>query len=492
MRRVILRIFGHRAPIVRLPRLPRQVIVIALSINIAALALIIPYLVSEWVNRNLRETVAQAAVLSQLTDMQEMAMGDTQALRFIGYERVVEKQARQEIIRNWLIIDPPQAPAPDLFDLTNAGVLNEMGNVTRILRAPREAVFAITDGPQAGLAANETVRVLTTYAMWQDYVKALLTRVGVTIIGVCLIFTLVFRVVFRRLMLQSLDDLFVRLYGSTVLKDGPADMEASGARDNLLASLDNFQHRMRRHVDEQARLASLGAGVSFLAHGLRNLLASLTLNAEQLSDMPGEKEQRIGRRLTAAIEQALSLVDWAALYTSDKRDNLQVDAQLLKPVIADALNFARLHDPNRRTALVNRCPENVHVVAEEKLMFRVIYNLVLNAMQAMKGQNGAQHVILDAQSDDEKCEIFITDSGPGLPGGQSGALLVPHIGLRPDGTGLGLKIVVDLLSWHGGRVDIEHSNARGTRFKITVPHKSPGAPRDEELALATGINERST
>ena len=488
-----MRIFGHRTSIVRLPRLPRQVIVIALSINIAALALIIPYLVGEWVNRTLRETVAQAAVLSQLTDMQEMAMGDTQALRFIGYERILEKEAGPNITRNWLISDPPDAPTPYLFDLTDTHILSEMGNMARILRGPRNSVFAIADGPQAGLAANETVRVLTTYAMWQDYVMALLTRVGLTVIGVCLIFAVVFRVVFRRLMLQSLDDLFVRLYGSTVLEDAPADMQADmqvdGARDNLLASLDNFQQRMRRHVDEQARLASLGAGASFLAHDLRNLLASLTLNAEQLSDMPGEKEQRIGHRLTAAIEQALSLVDWAALYTSDKRDNLEVEAQPLKPVIADALNFARLHDPNRRTALVNRCPDLVHVVAEEKLMFRVIYNLVLNAMQAMKGQSGAQHVILDAQSDDEKCEIFITDSGPGLPGGQTGALLVPHIGLRPDGTGLGLKIVVDLLSWHGGRVDIEHSNARGTRFKITVPHKSPGAPRDDELAAGDGASE---
>ena len=204
--------------------------------------------------------------------------------------------------------------------------------------------------------------------------------------------------------------------------------------------------------------------------------------------MPGEKEQRIGRRLSAAVEQALSLVEWAALYTSDKRDNLQVESQALRPIIADALNFARLHDPKRRIVLVNHCAEQVRVVAEEKLMFRVIYNLVLNAMQAMKNQSGKRHILIGGKSDAEKCEIFITDTGPGLPGGQAGALLLPHIGLRPDGTGLGLKIVADLLSWHGGRIDVEHTNERGTRFKITLPHESPGAPRDDELA--DGDDER--
>jgi hypothetical protein len=37
-------------------------------------------------------------------------------------------------------------------------------------------------------------------------------------------------------------------------------------------------------------------------------LASLQLNAEQLQELPGEKEQRIGKRLATAIEQSLSLV----------------------------------------------------------------------------------------------------------------------------------------------------------------------------------------
>lgn len=125
-----------------------------------------------------------------------------------------------------------------------------------------------------------------------------------------------------------------------------------------------------------------------------------------------------------------------------------------------------------------------YLVAEEKLMFRVIYNLVLNAMRAMKNQSGKRHILIGGKSDAEKCEIFITDTGPGLPGGQAGALLLPHIGLRPDGTGLGLKIVALLLSWHGGRIDVEHTNERGTRFKITLPHENPGAPRDDELAEA--------
>lgn len=156
----------------------------------------------------------------------------------------------------------------------------------------------------------------------------------------------------------------------------------------------------------------------------------------------------------------------------------------MRPIIADALNFARLHDPKRRIELVNQCPDEAVILAEETLLFRVVYNLVLNAMQAMKAQSGKKQVRISAASDDEKCEIIIADTGPGLPVGKVGTLLMPHVqGFgRPDGTGLGLKIVVDLLSWHGGRIELAQADAHGTAFKITLPHASPGAPRDEEWA----------
>lgn len=128
-----MRLFGHRASIVRLPRLPRQVIVLALSINIAAIGLIIPYLVAEWVNRTLRETVAHAAVLTQLTDMQEMAMGDTQALRLVGYEVSAPDRAPQT---SWLISPTPAEKPTITFDLQSRSMVDDVLRVVRILQSP--------------------------------------------------------------------------------------------------------------------------------------------------------------------------------------------------------------------------------------------------------------------------------------------------------------------------------------------------------------------
>lgn len=373
----------------------------------------------------------------------------------------------------WLVVSPQPGPISRTIDLTQTGVFDGVQTLLWLMVTPSESQFAIYNGT---MGKAREVRAIASAGVWQEYMLGIYIRIFIAFLGICILFIIFFSVFFRRLMLQSLDDLFVRLYGSAAM--GVTD---NGDAQSLLASLDAFQERMRSHIDEQARLASLGAGAGFLAHDIRNLLASLQLNAEQLMQLPGEKEQRIGKRLATAIEQSLSLVEWAALYTSDKRENLDVKRQKLRPIISDAMNFVRLHDPRRRVQLVNDCLANTEVVAERTLMFRILYNLALNGVQAMKGQKSFRQIRIRASSDETACVIRVSDSGPGLPGEAPNTLLMPHMsGARqPDSTGLGLKIVTDLVSWHGGRLDIVHSDGNGTQFQINLPHQSPGAPRDE-------------
>ena len=164
---------------------------------------------------------------------------------------------------------------------------------------PSETQFAIYNGP---MGASHEIRAIATVGVWHEYMLGIYIRIFIAFLGICILFTIFFSVFFRRLMLESLDDLFVRLYGSAAM--GVTDPDDP---QSLLASLDAFQDRMRQHVDEQARLAALGAGASFLAHDIRNVLASLQLNAEQLIELPGEKEQRIGKRLASAVERRACL-----------------------------------------------------------------------------------------------------------------------------------------------------------------------------------------
>lgn len=483
-----MRFFTRSSPVVRLPALPRRLSLMAASLVLLIGLLLSPFLVNEMVRTRMNEAVQQAIMLAQLSPMHDFEgrrpQSATQALPLVGFEIATAEATRP--MQSWLVMQPsPRKPVRE-FDLRQMGEWQTLQTLIWLASCPPDAVFALRN---AALSGGAGITALTTTGLFQANMGDAVRRIVFSLFASVAVLGGLFHIAVRRLMLRGLDDLFVRLYGSAVLQ---ADGLNSGddKSDDLLATLDSFQERLRLHVDEQARLASLGAGASFMAHDMRNLLASLQINAEQLEQMPGEKEQRIGKRLSAAIEQALSLAEWATLYTSHKRENLDVTREKLAPMIADALNFVRLHDPKRQVELINECDAGVDVVAEPTLMFRIIYNLALNALQSMKGQQGRKRITVEAQSDDTACTLYVSDTGPGLANGGSGALLMPHMGGfgRPDGTGLGLKIVVDLLSWHGGKIDVARADSHGTHFKITIPHDAKNAPRDQVLEATPSLD----
>ena len=243
---------------------------------------------------------------------------------------------------------------------------------------------------------------------------------------------------------------------------------------------------MQEHIDEQARLASLGSGASHLAHDIRNLLASLQLNAERLQASEGARERKLGASLEGSIQQALMLVDWTAMYTSTRRENLDVSYQEIGPIVDEAVNFVRLHDPRREVTLISECPKHLAISAERTLLFRVLFNLTLNAVQALKHSNQPRtrkkRVRINARPVDGGIEISITDNGPGLPKEGRHELMMPHVTRSaPTGTGLGLKIATDLVSWHGGEIRLDRSDERGTRFLIKLPTEPPNKTDEAPL-----------
>jgi signal transduction histidine kinase len=479
-----LRFFTRSAPVVRLPALPRRLSYMAALVVFFVGLILSPFLVNEMVRTRMNEAVQQAIMLAQISHMHDFEgrrpKHATQALPLIGFEIAMAESTRP--MQSWLVMEPRPTKPVRIFNLKDMGQWQTLQTLWWIVTCPPDAVFALRNTRLSGGAG---ITAMTTTGLFQANVGDAIRRISISIFASIIVLSGLMQIVVRRLMLRGLDDLFVRLYGSAALQSDEIDKD-----DDLAASLDAFQERLRLHIDEQARLASLGAGASFLAHNMRNLLASLQINAEQLEQMSGQKERRIGKRLSVAIEQALSLAEWATLYTSHKRDNLDVSKQKLAPIVADALNFVRLHDPKRKVDIVNECDREAEVVAEPTLMFRIVYNLALNALQSMKGQVGTKRITIEARSDATACTLYVSDTGPGLPNAGAGTLLMPHMGGvgRPDGTGLGLKIVVDLLSWHGGKIEVARADSHGTHFKITIPHNDTNAPRDDVLEQTAALD----
>jgi signal transduction histidine kinase len=121
------------------------------------------------------------------------------------------------------------------------------------------------------------------------------------------------------------------------------------------------------------------------------------------------------------------------------------------------------------------------------LLHRAIFNLVLNAAQAV-GDSGAVQVTLRTATVDtvpggvlpEAGGVLLTiqDDGPGMPADVREKIFTPFFTTKPRGSGLGLPVVHRAIEAHRGVVLVDSSPGSGTRFTIFLPRtqSETGAP----------------
>ena len=116
------------------------------------------------------------------------------------------------------------------------------------------------------------------------------------------------------------------------------------------------------------------------------------------------------------------------------------------------------------------------VEGDEDLLHRVVFNLVLNAVQAAR--SGPRVTVVVAAADpaslppavaiDSPRLLRVRDEGPGVPADLMPRLFEPFVTGRPGGTGLGLAIVQRAVQAHRGVIFCDSASG-GTTFSIYIP-----------------------
>jgi two-component system nitrogen regulation sensor histidine kinase GlnL len=114
-------------------------------------------------------------------------------------------------------------------------------------------------------------------------------------------------------------------------------------------------------------------------------------------------------------------------------------------------------------------------MADRDLLIQAFLNIARNAVQAIEGRGEitfrtriARNVTIGQVTHPLAVQIDITDSGRGVPRELSETIFLPMITDKPDGSGLGLPIAQDIISRHGGSIQL-HSSDAGTTFSTILP-----------------------
>lgn len=127
---------------------------------------------------------------------------------------------------------------------------------------------------------------------------------------------------------------------------------------------------------------------------------------------------------------------------------------------------APIHAERRVVVEHHIAPDLPVIYGDRDKLKQVLLNLFKNAVEAMPG--GGTLTVRAGNSGNHVC-LEISDTGVGIPYGVN--ILEPFVTTKAEGTGLGLPIVRQIVSAHGGTLDYTSSPGQGTTFIVALPQR---------------------
>src|SRR5438445_5845142 len=124
------------------------------------------------------------------------------------------------------------------------------------------------------------------------------------------------------------------------------------------------------------------------------------------------------------------------------------------------------------------------ILADKNRLCNTFYNLVNNAIPEVPA-GGSITIRGHAERDAGVVAIEVADTGRGMPPHVRAHLFTSRvISRKPGGTGLGTKIIKDVVDAHGGQITVDSEEGQGATFRILLPLCPPGCavPTDESIS----------
>ncbi|ADW18995.1 integral membrane sensor signal transduction histidine kinase [Desulfobulbus propionicus DSM 2032] len=270
---------------------------------------------------------------------------------------------------------------------------------------------------------------------------------------------------------------FLSLLGLTIIATGAAlftntlinrieetDRENAANSDMLL------------QANKMIALSKMAAGI---AHEVNNPLASISEKAGWMKDLLAEED----------IAASPNFAEF-----SESIDKIEYHVDRARKIVHNLLGFARRMEPAKEKININNLldettgllenearyvnilikkqyAENVPVITSDLSQIQqVVLNLLNNAIDAI-GSDGTITVGSRYLEDTDQVELWVADTGKGIPEAEQSKIFEPFFTTKAvgKGTGLGLSISYSIIEKLGGKMRVQSKVGEGTMFTILLP-----------------------
>jgi len=220
------------------------------------------------------------------------------------------------------------------------------------------------------------------------------------------------------------------------------------------------------------RFAAAGTLAAGLAHEINNPVAFVLANLNHLQalrkeDGGAEEIEEVLLETQDGVARLRGIVDeLLRLSRTGEPGSEPVD---LARVVDAALPMVR-HEANERVRIETAFEAVPPVLGDPGLLGQVVLNLIQNAIHALVAGDRPGRIRITLGADRERVELRVEDDGPGIPDDVAPRIFEPFFTTKTQGqgTGLGLAVTREIVTRHGGSIDVE-TGARGTRFRVCLP-----------------------
>ena len=271
------------------------------------------------------------------------------------------------------------------------------------------------------------------------------------------------------------------------LREGTLDREIRLRRDGYQATLLGSATALRGPRGEYAgmvlvfddltellkaqRLAAWREVAQRIAHEIKNPLTPIQLSAERLHRRLADRLPHERRLLEECTQTIIQEVEGLRQLVDEFSRFARMPKIAPKPTELNRLleGVARLYAESQPNVTVTtRFPELPAAEVDPDQIKRAVLNLVENAVEAVQG-SGTVSIETVWDPDSHRIRIIVSDSGVGISSEDKEKLFLPYFSTKATGMGVGLPIVNQIVTDHGGVIWVEDNHPRGSRFVIELP-----------------------
>jgi PAS domain S-box-containing protein len=252
--------------------------------------------------------------------------------------------------------------------------------------------------------------------------------------------------------------------------------------------VDEERQRLKAQMLHAQKLESLGLLAGGIAHDFNNLLTGILGNVA-LAEAAASPAESAGfmQRIRGASERAAELCRQLLAYSG--RGAFKVGPCDLNALVEDMGQLLSVAVPKHVELRFQLAAPLPSIEADATQIRQLLLNLITNASEAIGERAGA--VDVETFERGSRVCVSVRDNGCGMGAETLERIFDPFFSTKFEGRGLGLAAVRGILNGHGGTIDVESAEGRGTQILVTFP-SSDKVPLPPQPALVYDASWRAS